>query len=87
MPDHYKIVGRRTWIHPTLATAGHFNRQIEPYFARRRRSSSHHFALRPGRMGYFLETPPGQPMLAGLARASFGPDHRRAMKELPTRRC
>ena len=83
IPDHYRIVGRRTWIHPTLATAGHFDRKIEPYFGAPQTVGSHHFALRPGRMGYFLETPPAQPMLAGLAHAGFGPEHRRAMKELP----
>lgn len=83
IPDHYKIVGRRTWIHPTLATAGHFDRRIEPYFGAPQTVGSRHFAVRPGKMGYFIETPPGQPMLAGLAHSGFGPGHRQAMKELP----
>lgn len=83
LPDPYNIVGRRTWIHPTLATAGHFDRKIEPYFGAPQTVGSHHFAVRPGKIGFFLETPPAQPMLAGLAHAGFGPEHRRAMKELP----
>jgi hypothetical protein len=83
MPDPYRIVGRRTWIHPTLAMVGHFDRKIEPYSGAPQTVGSHHFALRPGKMGYFLETPPAQPMLAGLAHAGFGPGHRQAMKELP----
>lgn len=82
-PDPYKVVGRRTWIHPTLATAAHFDRKIEPYFGAPQTVGSRQFAIRPGRIGYFLETPPAQPMLAGLAHAGFGPEHRRAMKELP----
>ena len=82
-PDPYRIVGRRTWIHPTLASAAHFDRKIEPYFGAPQTVGSHHFAVRPGKIGYFLETPPAQPMLAGLAHAGFGPEHRRAMKELP----
>jgi len=82
-PDPYKIVGRRTWIHPTLATAAHFDRKIEPYFGAPQTVGSRHFAVRPGKIGFFLETPPAQPMLAGLAHAGFGPEHRRAMKELP----
>ena len=82
-PDPHGIVGRRTWIHPTLATAGHFDRKIEPYFGAPQTVGSRHFATRPGRIGYFLETPPAQPMLAGLAHAGFGSEHRRAMKDLP----
>ncbi|HET9794838.1 MAG TPA: GMC family oxidoreductase [Thermoanaerobaculia bacterium] len=83
LPDPYRIVGRRTWLHPTLASAAHFDRKIEPYFGAPQTVGSHHFAIRPGRIGFFLETPPAQPMLAGLAHAGFGPEHRRAMKELP----
>jgi len=82
-PDPHAIVGRRTWIHPTLATAGHFDRKIEPYFGAPQTVGSRHFAVRPGKIGFFLETPPAQPMLAGLAHAGFGPAHRRAMKDLP----
>jgi len=82
-PDPYAIVGRRTWIHPTLASAAHFDRRIEPWFGAPQTVGSHHFAIRPGRIGFFLETPPAQPMLAGLAHSGFGADHRRAMKELP----
>ena len=83
LPDPYGIVGRRTWIHPTLASAAHFDRKVEPYFGAPQTVGSHHFANRPGKIGFFLETPPAQPMLAGLAHAGFGTEHRRAMRELP----
>ncbi|HET7453715.1 MAG TPA: FAD-dependent oxidoreductase, partial [Thermoanaerobaculia bacterium] len=82
-PDPHRIVGRRTWIHPTLASAARFDRRIEPYFGAPQSVGSHHFALRPGKIGFFLETPPAQPMLAALALPDFGPGHRRAMRELP----
>jgi len=82
-PDPHDLVGRRTWIHPTLVTAAHFDRRIEPYFGAPQTVGSRHFAIRPGKIGYFLETPPAQPMLAGLAHSGFGAEHRRAIKELP----
>jgi choline dehydrogenase-like flavoprotein len=83
LPDPYRVVGRRTWIHPTLASAARFDRRIEPYFGAPQTVGSHHFAIRPGKIGFFLETPPAQPMLAGLALGGFGADHRRGMRDLP----
>jgi choline dehydrogenase-like flavoprotein len=83
LPDPFDLAGRRTWIHPTLAMAGIFDRKIEPYYGVPQTIGSHHFANRPGRIGFFIETPPAQPMLAGLALTGFGRSHREAMKQLP----
>lgn len=82
LPDPYDLTGRRTWIHPAVAMAGRFDRRIEPYYGAPQSVASHHFASRPGRIGFFLETPPAQPMLAGLALTGFGAPHRDAMKHL-----
>ena len=83
LPDPYDRAGRRTWIHPTVVVAGRFDRRIEPYFGAPQSVASRHFAVRPGKIGFFLETPPAQPMLAGLALTGFGETHRAAMKQLP----
>ena len=81
--DPHALGGRRTWIHPTLAVAARFDRRIEPYFGVPQSIGTQQFARRPGRLGYFIETPPAQPMLAGLALTGFGRPHREAMKDLP----
>ena len=83
LPDPFGLAGRRTWIHPTVAMCARFDRRIEPYFGAPQTVASHHFANRPGRIGFFIETPPAQPMLAGLALTGFGTSHRDAMKQLP----
>jgi choline dehydrogenase-like flavoprotein len=83
LPDPFGLTGRRTWIHPTVAMGARFDRKIEPYFGAPQTIGSHQFASRPGRIGYFIETPPAQPMLAGLALTGFGAPHREAMKHLP----
>ena len=81
--DPFGLSGRRTWIHPTLAVAGLFDHPIEPYFGAPQSVGMREFAARPGRIGYFIETPPAQPMLAGLALTGFGESHREAMRALP----
>lgn len=83
VPDPAGIVGRRTWIHPTVAVGARYGRPIEPYFGAPQAVASRQFARRPGKIGYFIETPPAQPMLAGLALTGFGAAHREAMRGLP----
>jgi choline dehydrogenase-like flavoprotein len=83
VPDPHRRIGRRTWIHPTVASAARFADRIEAYFGVPQSVGCHQFATRPGRIGYFIETPPIQPMLAGMAVTGFGAPHRSILKDLP----
>jgi choline dehydrogenase-like flavoprotein len=76
-------VGRRTWLHPVVATAALFERTINPWSGSPQSIGSHHFAQRGGRMGFFIETPPVHPMLAALAFPAFGMEHRAFRAALP----
>ncbi len=83
LPDPHGRVGKRTWLHPVVATIARFAKRIDPFYGAPQSVASHHFAERPGKLGYFLETPPLQPMLASIALAGSGPEHRRRMEQLP----
>jgi choline dehydrogenase-like flavoprotein len=83
LPDPEGLVGKRTWIHPTVATVATFPERIDPFYGVPQSVGSHHFARRPGKIGFFLETPPVQPMLAGLTLTGFGPRHRDLVRRLP----
>lgn len=82
--DRAKLVGRRTFLHPTVPVVAVFPEPIEGYYGAPQSVVSHHFAERGGgRVGYFLETPPVHPMLAGIALPGFGAAHRKLMERLP----
>jgi choline dehydrogenase-like flavoprotein len=72
-------VGRRTFLHPTVAMVAVHDEPIEGFYGAPQSVASHHFAQRGERMGYFFEAPPLHPMLAALALNSFGNAHREAM--------
>ncbi len=76
-------VGRRTFLHPTLALVGLFREPVEGYFGAPQSVSRHEFAERGDRMGFFLEAAPVHPMLASIALNAFGRDAREQMKRLP----
>jgi choline dehydrogenase-like flavoprotein len=77
------LVGRRTFLHPTVPIVSLHDQPIEGFYGAPQSVSVHHFADRGDRVGYFLETPPVQPMLAALALTGFGDSHRRLMERLP----
>jgi choline dehydrogenase-like flavoprotein len=82
LPDPHGRVGRRTFLHPVVATIGLFERRIDPFYGAPQSVASHAFIERPGKVGFFLEVPPLHPMLASMALPGFGPTHRDGMKLL-----
>ncbi|MHB8419347.1 MAG: GMC family oxidoreductase N-terminal domain-containing protein [Myxococcales bacterium] len=76
-------VGRRTFLHPTLAMVGFFEEPVEGYYGAPQSVSSHELAERDGRMGLFFEAAPVHPMLASIALNAFGPEQREQMHRLP----
>ena len=82
VPDPHGRVGKRTFLHPVVATVALFDRRIDPFYGAPQSVASHAFIDRPGKMGFFLEVPPLHPMLAALALPGFGAAHRDGMKAL-----
>jgi len=79
----HKALGRRTWLHPVVATVGVFRDRIDPWYGSPQSVGSLHFADRGSRMGFLIEAPPMHPMLAALASPGFGLAHREIMSMLP----
>lgn len=77
-----RSTGRRTWLHPVVATLGEYDERIAPWSGSPQSVGSHHFAERDAAMGFFLETPPIHPVLAALAIPAFGAAHRDLMNRV-----
>ncbi|HLV60169.1 MAG TPA: GMC family oxidoreductase [Fredinandcohnia sp.] len=76
-------VGKRTFLHPTVAMASFFDEPVQAFYGAPQSIGSHHFADRgPGRIGFFLETPPVHPMLAATAFPAFGQQQLELMSRL-----
>ncbi|MEL6317821.1 MAG: GMC family oxidoreductase N-terminal domain-containing protein [Pseudomonadota bacterium] len=85
-PDPSGQLGRRTFLHPVVGSVGIMRQKIEPYYGAPQTVYSDQF-LWPddsSRVGFKLETPPIQPLLAAAALdKSFGPEHAALMRRLP----
>jgi choline dehydrogenase-like flavoprotein len=77
------MVGRRTFLHPVVATASRWKDPIEPFYGAPQSVASHHFADRGDKVGYFLEAAPLHPMLAAIGTTGFGPRHHEVISHLP----
>jgi len=82
VPDPHQTIGKRTWLHPVVATVAIFEKRVDPFYGAPQSVASHAFIERPGKLGYFLEAPPLHPMIASIALAGFGDVHRRGMEKL-----
>jgi choline dehydrogenase-like flavoprotein len=77
-------VGTRTWLHPVVALPGEYERRIEGWKGAPQSMGSHQFIDRgPDKVGYFLECPPMQPMLASTAFHRFGTTKQDWLAKLP----
>lgn len=76
------LVGRRTFLHPTVPIVALFREPIEAFYGPPQSVACHQFADRGARVGYFLETAPVHPMLGAIAFPGFGAPHRRLAERL-----
>jgi choline dehydrogenase-like flavoprotein len=76
-------VGKRTWLHPTVAMAAVYRGDVEAFYGAPQSVASHHFAHRSEGAGFFLEAAPLHPMLAGIALPGFGARMRADLSLLP----
>ena len=78
------LVGRRTFIHPVVATFAVFPEPIQPFYGAPQSAGSHHFIDGgPGKMGFFMEAAPLQPVLTSVGMPVFGDKLMEAMARLP----
>ncbi len=76
-------VGQRTFLHPVVGMAGTFSRPIRPFYGAPQSVACHHFAERgPGKVSFFLEASPAQPVLAATALGGFGAEQEEQMSQL-----
>jgi len=76
------MVGRRTFLHPTVAAVALYDEPVEGFYGPPQSVAVRHFSDRGERMGFFLETAPVHPMLAGLAIPGYGDAHRQLIERL-----
>lgn len=83
-PDPHQLLGRRTFLHPTVISAALFERQVEGFSGAPQSVYSDHFLeTQPvdGAIGYKLEAPPLHPLLFASSMSGFGAKHTAVMKQ------
>ena len=85
-PDPNRLLGKRTFLHPTLISAGIFPQRVNAWAGAPQTVYSDHFlATQPidGALGYKLEAPPLHPVLLATTLNGFGQDHAALMRQFP----
>ena len=83
-PDPHRLLGTRTFLHPTIISAGIFEQKVDGFAGAPQTIYSDHFLdTHPidGAMGYKLEAPPLHPLLLSTTMAGFGEAHARTMEQ------
>ncbi|WP_317205530.1 GMC family oxidoreductase [Janthinobacterium sp.] len=83
-PDPHGLLGKRTFLHPTLISAGLFEQRVDGYAGAPQTIYSDHFlhtAPIDGAIGYKLEAPPLHPLLLATTMAGFGDEHAALMRQ------
>ena len=85
-PDPHGLLGKRTFLHPTVISAGLFAQRVDAYAGAPQTIYSDHFlhtAPIDGPIGYKLEAPPLHPLLMATTMGGFGDEHARTMRQFP----
>ena len=84
VPDPHGVVGKRTFLHPTVVSAALMPERIDGFAGAPQTIYSDHFLdVAPGGpIGYKLEAPPIHPVLAAITLPGQGEAHARWMREL-----
>lgn len=78
------LVGTRTFIHPVVTMLATYKDKVNGFWGAPQSISSHQFAEpAPGKMGFFLEAAPVQPMLMAQAAAMHGDVLTQTLSKLP----
>ncbi len=83
-PDPHGLLGKRTFLHPTVLSAGTFEQRVDGYAGAPQTIYSDHFLHQQaidGPIGYKLEAPPLHPLLLSTTMAGFGDEHAALMRQ------
>lgn len=83
-PDPNRLAGRRTFLHPTVVSAGVFEQRVDGHSGAPQVIYSDHFLHRDpidGPIGYKLEVPPLHPVLTATTLHGLGPEHAQRMRD------
>lgn len=83
-PDPNRLVGARTFLHPTVVSAASFEQRIDGFAGAPQTIYSDFFldgGPIDGPIGYKLEAPPIHPVLYATTLHGFGPVHAQRMKD------
>lgn len=86
LPDPHQRLGKRTFLHPVVATTATFAERIEAWNGAPQTIYSDHFLETQaidGPMGYKLEAPPLYPLISAIAMPGFGPDQTETLRRFP----
>jgi choline dehydrogenase-like flavoprotein len=86
LPDPYVLLGKRTFLHPTVVSASFMPDVVAGYYGAPQTVYSDHFleALPlDGPIGFKLEAPPLHPVLAAITLPNHGVPHAESMRRLP----
>jgi choline dehydrogenase-like flavoprotein len=85
-PDPHGLVGKRTFLHPTVVSGALMPGKVEAYYGAPQTVYSDHFldsVPLDGPAGFKLEAPPVHPILGAITMPGFGADHSKWMARLP----
>jgi choline dehydrogenase-like flavoprotein len=85
-PDPHGLLGKRTFLHPTLISAGVFAQRVDAYAGAPQTVFSDHFldsVAIDGPIGFKLEAPPLHPLLLSTTMPGFGQAHADMMRQFP----
>jgi choline dehydrogenase-like flavoprotein len=83
-PDPYALLGRRTFLHPTVISAAVMPEAVNAYAGAPQTVYSDHFLdMLPveGPIGFKLEAPPLHPVIFATTMSGFGQQHAMMMKD------
>jgi len=86
VPDPYAVLGKRTFLHPTVVSAALMPDEVAGYYGAPQTIYSDHFIETmpvEGPIGFKLEAPPLHPVLAAITLPNHGAPHARWMRHLP----
>jgi choline dehydrogenase-like flavoprotein len=82
LPDPHKLTGKRTFLHPTVVSAGIYTQEVNGFSGAPQTIYTDHFLdIHPidGPVGYKLEAPPIHPLLFATTTQGFGSSHAKLM--------
>ena len=86
MPDPHGLLGKRTFLHPVVMSAGVFGHKVEGWQGAPQTIYTDHFLQTQaidGPIGYKIEAPPLHPVIFASTVTGMGPDQARLLAQFP----